>query len=215
MSSAVFAAWPKTPRLNRDIVVTEKIDGTNAAVVILPLAEVDHVKNADGAVLNFFGADDANVLDVVDDFVVFAQSRSRFINPKADNFGFAAWVQANAVKLVHLLGPGRHFGEWWGSGIQSGYGLTHGEKRFSLFNVHRWGFVDLSSVTGLDTVPVLYNGPFSLSAVDDAIDRLATHGSVAAPGFMKPEGVIVYHTAARQNFKATLVGDESPKGVHA
>lgn len=29
-----FQPWPKIARLNRDIVITEKIDGTNAAVHI-------------------------------------------------------------------------------------------------------------------------------------------------------------------------------------
>lgn len=30
----MFRAWPKTPRLFRDMVITEKIDGTNAAVIV-------------------------------------------------------------------------------------------------------------------------------------------------------------------------------------
>jgi hypothetical protein len=29
-----FQGWPKTPRLFRDMIVTEKIDGTNSAVII-------------------------------------------------------------------------------------------------------------------------------------------------------------------------------------
>ena len=52
-------------------------------------------------------------------------------------FGFARWVETNRERLITLLGPGLHFGEWWGSGIQRGYGLTKGDKRFSLFNVER------------------------------------------------------------------------------
>ena len=39
-----------------------------------------------------------------------------------------------------FLVPGRHFGEWWGSGIQRGYGLD--EKTFSLFNAYRWGWLN-------------------------------------------------------------------------
>lgn len=29
-----FKAWPKIPRLFRDVIITEKIDGTNAAIHI-------------------------------------------------------------------------------------------------------------------------------------------------------------------------------------
>jgi hypothetical protein len=80
------------------------------------------------------------------------RSRSRWITPDDDNFGFAAWVEANRDELL-TLGPGRHFGEWWGSGIQRGYGLPKGEKRFSLFNVSRWGE---SRPACCHVVPVLY-----------------------------------------------------------
>src|SRR5690606_19156402 len=157
-----FQPWPKIARLNRNIVVTEKIDGTNAAVVIVPLDDIDHITT--GQEVRLFDADERNATALVrslggDDFVVFSQSRNRFITPgkSTDNFGFAGWVADHAYELVNLLGPGAHFGEWWGAGIQRTYGLKNGEKYFSLFNVHRWGLEDLSSVPGLTTVPVLYN----------------------------------------------------------
>jgi hypothetical protein len=69
--------------------------------------------------------------------MMLAGSRSQYITPERDNHGFARWVQDDADELW-ALGEGRHFGEWWGSGIQRGYGLQKGEKRFSLFNVARW-----------------------------------------------------------------------------
>jgi hypothetical protein len=37
------------------------------------------------------------------------------------------------------------------------------------------------------------------------------NGSYAAPGFMDPEGIMIYHTAAGQFFKKTLVDDEAGK----
>jgi hypothetical protein len=180
-----FTPWPKIPRLNRDITVTEKIDGTNAAI------------------------------GITDDEVIYAQSRKRLITPAADNFGFAAWVEQNAMALIATLGPGLHFGEWWGSGIQRGYGLTKGEKRFSLFNTGRWHGVAFDSVPGLGVVPVLYEGPFKREDIlppwEDALDDLLKFGSKAAPGFGNPEGVVVYHHAANLMFKVTLEGDEAPK----
>lgn len=62
-------------------------------------------------------------------------SRSRWITPENDNHGFAKWAYRHKDELM-LLGPGHHFGEWWGRGVQRGYNQI--EKHFSLFNVKRW-----------------------------------------------------------------------------
>lgn len=182
MVDLAFEAWPKTPRLFRDIIITEMIDGTNAAVI------------------------------VTDDLQVGAQSRSRLITPEQDNHGFARWVYDNAEQLAAVLGPGRHFGEWWGSGILRGYGLQKGEKRFSLFNVNRYADRDFSELPGVALVPTLYVGPFIEDAIWDSLYELEAEGSMAAPGFMRPEGIVTFHTAANMVFKATLENDESPKG---
>jgi hypothetical protein len=106
------------------------------------------------------------------------------------------------------LGPGSHFGEWWGLGIQRRYGIP--EKRFSLFNVSRW--TETPPPPCCHLVPVLYTGDFDTVAIDGCLERLRTEGSVAAPGFMQPEGVVVYHVATRTLFKRTLEKDEQPKG---
>lgn len=45
-----------------------------------------------------------------------------------------------------------------------------------------------------------------------ALDRLRAHGSLAVPGFLRPEGVVVYHIAANMGFKVTLEKDEERKG---
>jgi len=90
VTERTFQPWPKTPRLNRDCIVTEKIDGTNSAIVI----------------------------DEVGD--VYAQSRNRLITPGDDNYGFAAlrflfcstsfcaqdvqvFLSGRATSLRHLL----------------------------------------------------------------------------------------------------------------
>lgn len=183
MEDITFEAWPKIARLNRDCIITEKIDGTNAAVI------------------------------VTDDLRVGAQSRTRVITADDDNFGFARWVAENSDELASLLGPGRHFGEWWGQGIQRKYGLDH--KRFSLFNVNRYAKVDFSSIPAMGLVPVLYSGPFNSDTVAREVSRLGRLGSAAAPGFMKPEGVVVFHVAAQTVFKVTCEKDEAPKGKSA
>jgi hypothetical protein len=110
-----------------------------------------------------------------------------------------------------LLGPGRHFGEWWGQGIQRNYGLK--EKRFSLFNVARWED-DAMRPFCCSVVPTLYRGDFDTNTIAVALELLQKYGSKAAPGFMKPEGVVIYHTAGRVYFKKTILKDEEPKSMH-
>lgn len=193
-----FKPFPKIPRLFRHCVITEKIDGTNGVVYV----------GEDGTVL--------------------AGSRNRWLTKEGDNFGFAAWVEEHAQELREGLGPGTHFGEWWGRGIQRGYGLDH--CRFSLFNVNRWhqyggeprriptGDPRLEKWTSpapkcCYVVPVILEGTFYTSYWQTALNFLRENGSKAAPGFLRPEGIVVFHSAANQLFKATLDDDEQPKSA--
>jgi hypothetical protein len=200
-----FQEFPKIPRLRRELVVTEKLDGTNAAIQIAPIEEstdqspfielVPNMKDQHGISLGRYG--------------IWAQSRSKFITPEQDNYGFAGWVKRNAEELS-LLGPGVHFGEWWGNGIQRRY--DQAEKRFSLFNVQRWGDHNPATPACCSVVPILGRDSRD-SIIQGALEDLRANGSRAAPGFMKPEGVIVWHSAARSYFKVLLEGDDIPKGV--
>lgn len=202
-----FKEFPKMARLSREIIITEKIDGTNAAVVIEPARSHAIYEAVNGVPVH------TNATAFVDDFWIFAQSRTRMIKPGDDNFGFAAWVKENAQELVKL-GEGHHFGEWWGKGIQRGYGLA--ERRFSLFNVHRWGEGGKDEALRpacCSVVPVLYRGNFDSAGIEMALYGLQAHGSYAAPGFMNPEGIVVFHTAANIGFKKTVKDDEVPKSV--
>jgi hypothetical protein len=115
-------------------------------------------------------------------------------------------VHANRDELLKL-GPGHHYGEWWGAGIQRRYGLS--EKRFSLFNTDRWS--DERPLC-CDVVPVLYKGAFTTDQVDAILEHLDNTGSMAAPGFQEPEGIVVFHHATREMYKITLGGDGQHKG---
>jgi len=197
MENKEFQGFPKMARLSRDILITEKIDGTNAQLLI---------------------TEDGDIL---------IGSRTRWITPQDDNHGFARWVMENKEEILKL-GVGRHFGEWWGNGINRGYGLPKGDKRFSLFNVSRWALYGtqpqkietqdptiikyqdvLPECVGL--VPLLYKGIFDTAKIESVLDYLKTNGSVASKGFMKPEGVVVYHIAGNVGFKKTIENDELPK----
>lgn len=200
--TAEFTAWPKTPRLFRNTVITEKIDGTNAAVVIEPYF-YEEPAPACAAVTTVGHAS----------YIVYAQSRKRIITPDADNYGFARWVWDNAETLIQDLGPGRHFGEWWGLGIQRRYDLDH--KRFSLFNTGKWELAEFLT-PNLDVVPVLdVYSECDTNRVRRVMDALKEEGSVAAPGFMNPEGVCVYHSASNTVYKVLIENDDIPKGLAA
>jgi hypothetical protein len=224
-----FQPWPKIARLNRDITITEKIDGTNAAIGIQQIPE-GMVMGKPFDDLSVFRQ--TNTTAIVsqpleeDEFGtpppalywVWSQSRNRVITPgkSTDNSGFAGWVAEHADVLVTFLGEGLHFGEWWGRGIQRGY--DQDGKRFSLFNTHRYSGLASDPVlfddgTALTTVPELYRGPFGEYHIQSAINDLDLGGSRAAPGFMRPEGVIVFHQASQVPFKVTIEGDGVPKGL--
>lgn len=177
-----FKAWPKISRLaNERMTITEKIDGTNACVIMLP--------NDDAP----FG------------FEYACQSRNKLITPESDNAGFAKWAYAHIDELWADLGPGYHYGEWWGSGIQRGYGMQKGEKFFSLFNAPRWYEVleeRAFQTPQLRVVPLLYTGPYSdVCWLWD--ENLREQGSFAAPGYMNPEGIVIYLRDAQASYKIT------------
>ena len=172
-----FQGFPKIARLSRDCVITEKLDGTSAQLLI----------GEDG------------------EFLV--GSRTRWITPEDDNYGFARWAQEHKDELMQL-GAGRHFGEWWGNGIQRSYNLK--EKKFSLFNTGRWNVDNIPACCSV--VPMLYTGIFTTEACNEALEYLETNGSLASPGFMNPEGIVIFHVHAGISFKKTIKNDEVPKG---
>jgi hypothetical protein len=190
-----FTPFPKLARLQREVIISEKIDGTNAQI------------------------------HITDDGKMLTGSRTRWITPEDDNFGFARWAQDRKDELMQL-GPGHHFGEWWGRGIQRNYGLD--ERRFSLFNVARWCLHDETpkQIPTADPrilkmqdvlpacchlVPILRQGFNITTMAESALYELSQRGSVAAPGYMHPEGIVVFHVAGNVGFKMTLDNDGVPK----
>jgi len=191
-----FKTFAKISRLSRDIVITEKIDGTNGLIYI----------------------DENNE--------IYAGSRNRWLDEHADNHNFWHWVMDNKEELLKL-GPGYHYGEWWGKGINRGYGLE--EKRFSLFNVGRWCIwneepklisIDPKTKTVkyqeklpqcCHLVPILYTGLFDTIVICGALTTLTLNGSKASPGFVNPEGIVIYHKAGNVYFKKTIGNDGKGK----
>lgn len=160
-----FAKWPSIQRLSSETCwITEKIDGTNG-VIYIP-------ENPDKPIL--------------------AGSRERWLSNEdgtppdkgKDNFGFGAWVYERRDSL-RQLGPGMHYGEFHGAGIQRKYGLK--EKRFASFEYWR----DEIQIPDVCVVPILYTGEPTEGIIDATVAKLKEHGSYLYPGFMNPEGVVV------------------------
>jgi hypothetical protein len=70
-----FQPFPKLARLSREMTITEKIDGTNAQVF------------------------------VTEEGQVFAGSRTRWVTPENDNYGFAAWVKLRMPRSCASSAP--------------------------------------------------------------------------------------------------------------
>lgn len=176
-----FKEFSKISRFyEQDVYITEKIDGTNGCIYIY--RDTDQM-----------GYEDAYLTMMVG-------SRTRWITPEDDNYGFARWARENQNELLKL-GEGYHYGEWWGQGIQRGYGMK--KKVFSLFNTYRWSDPEVRPAC-CDVVPVLYAGPVTPEMVEIYSKPLAHSEAAAVYGiqFDKPEGVMMYFTNANMYFKA-------------
>ena len=173
-----FKKYGKTPRLEKlfeNVIITEKIDGTNASIKI---------ENSE---------------------IVYAGSRNRIITPEDDNFGFAKWVEEKRDELVKL-GDGVHFGEWFGEGIQKNPLGVEG-KRWALFNVNRW---EGNLPNCVETVPVIYTGPYEHENILFVIGRLRLGSFVdGSSETAKPEGLVTYFPEIQQVAKWTF---ENQKG---
>jgi hypothetical protein len=175
-----FSKILRTDKLNLRACITEKIDGTNAQIAF----------------------DDAGKM--------WVGSRNRWLTPEGegpkgcDNFGFAAWCKENEEEL-RKLGPGRHFGEWYGRGIgPRGYGLD--DRRLALFNTRRWGAHNPNTPACCEVVTVLFDGfVVDLNGKIEALtSELTLVGSRQVPGFMSPEGLVVYLSGFDRMFKRII-----------
>jgi len=150
-------------------------------------------------------------ITITEDGKFLTGSRNKYITPQDDNAGFSRWANENKEELMKL-GVGTHYGEWWGSGIQRGYGLSKGEKRFSLFNTTRWSD-DSVRPKCCSVVPILYEGIFDTNKINETLEHLKDVGSFASPKFMNPEGIVIYHIQGNVLFKKTIKNDELPKSL--
>ena len=182
-----FKEFPKIEKLTSvNMLITLKIHGTNASIAIYDETQED------GSIVR----------------KLKTGSRTKWVTPDNDNYGFARFVQERKDEFIEKLGLGVHYGEFYGLGINSGEGMK--TKQLALFDVNRYN----NKETGIQslppqviTVPVLYQGPFSLEKIEEMMAELKEKGSPLVPGFMRPEGVVV--TILGKRFKKVFDAEET------
>ena len=206
-----FKAFEKINSLRKvEMVITQKIHGTNAQVFIIErqsnLVLINDVEQVDPSVVMVDGKY----------YELRCGSRTRWIYPGDDNYGFAAFVDQHKEEFIRKLGVGQHFGEWAGLGINSGEGLD--KKVFVLFDFWKYP-PERELPPGCVVVPVLYKGVFDLGKIEEVMTDLKTNGSKLVPGFMRPEGIVINTMGARLKkvFEAEETqwkrGDEKAKAI--
>lgn len=192
-----FKPFPKIERIGKvNMQITQKIHGTNAQVYI-SMADVIFFRDE-------FEYEEGAIKVDGEYYILRCGSRTRWIVPGDDNYGFAAFIYANAEEFIRCLGPGQHFGEWAGLGVNSSEGLT--DKKFVLFD--HWKFPPERKLPPQTVVvPVLYEGPMSLEKIEEVMNDLKINGSKLSPGFMRPEGIVV--TMAGTRYKKVFQAEET------
>jgi len=180
-----FVPYPKIRGFTElKMSITQKIHGTNAQIQVFEYTSTDGVSHEPKIGLK-------------------AGSRNRWLSLDDDNYGFAAWVEANKEELLQFLTLGTHFGEWAGPGINSSEGLA--EKTFILFDYYRYDVTKLPK--NVRVVPVLYSGTLNMEMIEIVAENLKKNGSVLVPGYMKPEGIVI--SIAGQKFKKVFDPEET------
>lgn len=179
-----FKEWPKIPRgTGESMTITEKIDGTNACVIVEETYRGPVVVGVQSRTQLLANADNDEMELTI----------------TSDNFGFADWVKKNQDELAKL-GPGYHYGEWAGPGIQKNHhNLEH--KTLFLFNSDRWRDGRAPRPAGVECVPILYEGPADRNKIQETMDNL--WASAKEKGY-HPEGVVIWFHKGRRYEKITF-----------
>jgi hypothetical protein len=215
-----FQPNPKVPRLFRSALISEKIDGTSSCVIVQP----------DGTVQA--GSKNRLLTLEQDNFGFCAWVKQHEDELRALGTGLhrGEWWGSGIQRAYGLKNGERHFSlfnvsRWnrqiWEENedarVLHEVRLIAGAKR----RAGEWPEGQLPQVTRrefvppppcCEVVPVLSRGVFSSTCVNDCLSRLEGQGSVAMPGYDRPEGVVVFHEASGTFFKVTLENDEQSKG---
>ncbi len=193
-----FEEFPKMPKWdNMELVITQKMHGTNACINIYckHCAKMGHT-----IVIG------QKCECTTPDYGLICGKRTAWITTQSDNFGFALFCYVNKDELIAFLGPGIHWGEWCGPGINKDAGEGLSVKTLYLFNY--WREYDMAiKPKNVEIIPVLYFGKNLPGVIEKTCEKLKVEGSAAVPGYMNPEGVVI--TLNRVRYKKPFNNEET------
>lgn len=176
-----YPSYKSIPRLYKKVVITEKVDGTNAVIQISPNGEMK------------------------------VGSRNRWLTLGDDNFGFAKWAFANKKELLKLgegTWYGEWFGE--GIQRTYGLNTKHLALFRSNLGIKGFPDNDkLTDGVVVEWVPVLYEGKYEPNTIKEVMEKLSSNGSEIVKGFKDPEGIVIFFEELKKQAKVTLEGDKS------
>ena len=194
MSTVNYNSFPSIERLeNIYCIISEKIDGTNS------LIEINETNVRFG-------------------------SRNRYISFSDDNAGFANFFKDYEARFEDAAKdittdesyPLRIYGEWFGCGIQRGYGLK--DKFFMPFNSFYSEKLIEYQVPNVIAPNIMYTGKFSMEVVDTCMQQLKLNGSGVVKDYKQPEGIVIFFPKYNFRLKETFDGakwkDALPKSEH-
>jgi len=185
-----FRGFPKIPRLSRDIIITEKIDGTCGLIFI------DENNN------------------------IYAGSKNKWLDDHNDNHGFWHWVMDNKEELLKLGKGYHYGEFWGkeiqrGYNLQekrfSLFNVSRWIKDKDIPLKDKQEYCPECCYV----VPILYEGIFDTFQIENVLTNLKNTGSYASSStrFANPEGIIICHKSANVYFKKTILNDNKGKDV--
>lgn len=185
--------WMPASFEGKEVVIQEKIHGTNARAAKLPFRAntiLKKIKKFFGYVPEFENVYGSNRVDITNSFTY-----KGFYNTDIYGETFRKLDVFNKLKLGETV-----FGEIYGPGIQKGYTYGLNEPKFILFDVkvlqdgvelQRWLTPDevkaFAKERGFDFVPELYKGVYNL----ELVKSLTNGASTLCPEEKVKEGVVV------------------------
>lgn len=208
MSTVSYPSFSSIERLeNIYCVISEKIDGTNG------LIQIDYKYDWNG--------------QRYDDHLVQFGSRNRYITTTDDNAGFANYFTPHIASICTLAEslinygdndnpkqdwPIYIYGEWFGKGIQRGYGLD--EKYFMPFSSFYAEHMIKAGIPNIMMPNIMYTGKFSLEVVDNCMNRLTSGGfHTLITNYDYPEGVVIYFPKYNFRLKQTFEGSKWERNI--
>jgi RNA ligase (TIGR02306 family) len=187
-----FGRHPGLIKLKEEVVVTEKLHGTQARFVYLPskgLMVGSH---------NCWWKNDRKPFTAWEHArILWGKITGNHYTPYRPSKTNTYWESARVLGLEQKLKtvPGiAMYGEIFGPGVQDlHYGIKVGGLGFRCFDAYNtktkkwlsWGeLVGLTEVLGIDRVPVLYRGPIDFTSLGDLVEGKSTLGDHIREGIV-------------------------------